>query len=162
MGYLHKPCILWLTRRWTTNTSLISQQDDGGVGVEGEGRQHHLVRDVVVDPTQLLGQVPRRDEAAEDAPILAGRDELQGAFHGRLQVLQRAAHRRVAVRHACLLLQPRQDSAEPEHALPDLPAHLLVLVSLVRCLLDLEPDFHDPVHDGHRIGHPCLSASPQI
>ena len=79
-------------------TSLNSQQYDGGVGIDGEGRQHHFVQDVVLYPTQLLGQFPGREAAADGGPLLAGRDQLEGTLQGLLQVLQRAGHRR-AVGH---------------------------------------------------------------
>jgi hypothetical protein len=44
----------------TTSSSLNSKQDDGGLGVDSEGRQHHLVQEVVFYPAQLLGQVTGR------------------------------------------------------------------------------------------------------
>ena len=111
---------LVLPRRRMT-TSLNSQQYDGGVGIDGEGRQHHFVQDVILYPAQLLRQVPGRDEAADGGPLLAGRDELEGTLQGLLQVLQRAGHRR-AVGHRPRLLQLRQDGAEPKHAPRDLAA----------------------------------------
>ena len=143
-------------RRLTT--SLNSKQQDGGVGVDGEGRQHHFVQDVILYPAQLLRQVTRRDEAAGGGPLLAGRDELEGTLQGLLQVLQRTGQRR-AVGHRPRLLQLRQDGAEPQHAPRDLVAILLVVANPVHGLLDLEPDFDDLLHGGHRICHRNLPAA---
>jgi len=148
-----EPLRLVLPRRRMT-TSLNSKQQDGGVGVDGEGRQHHFVQDVFLYPAQLLRQVPSREDAPDGGrgPLLAGRDQLEGTLQGLLQVLQRAGHGR-AVGHRPRLLQLRQDGAEPQHAPRDLAAILLVVANPVHGLLDLEPDLDDPLHGGHRIGH---------
>ena len=68
-------------------TSLECKQDDGCVGIDSEGREHHFVQDVLLHPAQLLGQVPCRDEAADGAPLLAGHDELEALTEALLQVL---------------------------------------------------------------------------
>jgi hypothetical protein len=36
-------------------TSMDCEQQNGGVGIDSEGRQHHFVQDVVLHPAQLLG-----------------------------------------------------------------------------------------------------------
>ena len=68
-------------------TSLDCKQDDGCLGIDSEGSEHHFVQDVLFHPAQLPGQVPCRDKAAEGAPLPAGHDELEASTEALLQVL---------------------------------------------------------------------------
>jgi hypothetical protein len=64
--------LLLLVQRMSTR--LDSEQQNGGVGIDSEGRQHHLVQDVLFHPAQLLGQFP-------------GADELEAFLEALLQIL---------------------------------------------------------------------------
>lgn len=123
--------------------------------IAGENGHHQVLQDIILHLAQLPGQLPRGAEEAEDVPALAGRDHLVGPGHGVLEVLQRFAHRPVHRRHSTLLLQKRQQLADPAHAPLDPAALLLVLADRLHRLLDRERQVDDLVNDEGWISHPA-------
>lgn len=84
-------------------TGLDSKQYNGGVCVDGEGCQHHLVQNIILYPAQLLGHVPCPDEVADGGLLLAGHDKFKGMLEALLQIFERATHRGAIIHHPCLM-----------------------------------------------------------
>ena len=127
-------------------------QNNGGLDVGGEDDEHHFLRDIILHPAQAPGLLPCRAVEAHRGALLSGRDEGVSSPEAVLQVLQRAAHRRVG-RHP-RLRQPRQEGAHPNRARPDLLARLLVLANRVDGLLDPERELDDLLQAAQWISHP--------
>lgn len=132
--------------------ALNLAQSNGSVDGGHKDPHHHLIRDVIVHPTQLLGERGSRAEEAHDALLLAGDHQRVGVAERLGEILQRGAHCRIA-HDVSRFLQLREDITHSDYSPSDLKAILLVSPNRVHRLLDLQSHLRDMLQATHWIRH---------
>lgn len=127
-------------------------QSNGNMDSGRQDPHHHLIRDLVVHPTQLVGERSSRAEEAHDVLLLAGDDQRVGVMQRVGEILQRGPYCWVA-QDVLRFLQQREYIAHSHHSPSDLDAVLLVSLNRLHRMLDLQSHLRDMLHATHWIRH---------